>query len=373
MRLSVIIPAYNATGTLAETLQSAIAQIVPIDDPRFPRGGVWPEGPSMIERLCRSLGYTGEAQLMGPILDPARSSLEVMVVDDGSKDGTAEFARTLAAHCPEEVTIRVLTKANGGPASARNAGIRQARGELVAFLDADDLWVPRKLKLQVERLRRDTKAGMCFSDAFYFRQSGIYEPPGLNAQQRRGGDIFERLLTVQNFIPQLTVTARRSALDAVSADRGKMDPFDESPEIISSEDLDLWLNISARSPVAYVRERLAWYRVHPGGLNWSRINRSHEALRHVVERMAEHPRAADIPRDAITSRLASSWYEQGYEHAEAGQGLLALQCHARSMRMRPTLRAAKGLARAAAMSLPGVHVKPRTVTDRGQDDVSFDG
>ncbi len=69
MRIHVIIPAYNAVATLAQSLQSAIGQVISVFDPRYPRGGVWPDGPALIERLCRAMGPRGESLLLGPVLD----------------------------------------------------------------------------------------------------------------------------------------------------------------------------------------------------------------------------------------------------------------------------------------------------------------
>ncbi len=371
MKISVIIPAYNATETLADAVQSAIAQVISVYDERFPRGGAWPDGPSMLERLCRAQGHTGESLLLGPYLDPAVNPLEIVVVNDGSKDDTLAYARSLAAQSPQGVEISVVDQPNGGPASARNHGIRVAKGELIALLDADDLWLPRKLSRQLQSLASNPKTAMCYSDTLYFRHTGIYNPPGLQVRARRGGDIFDSLMTVGNFIPNLTVLMRRDVLDEITASRGGSGPYDDDREVISSEDYELWLQISARARVAYVRESLAWYRVHAGGINWRHISRSHNAARAVVDRMARHPRAIHIDRDVLDQRLAKSWYEQGYEHAEAGQLRQALQCHLRSFMMHPTGHATRGMLRSAIQSLPGLRPEPRTVADRGTDAVSF--
>ena len=104
-RVSVIIPAFNAAATLAPTLASALAQ--------------------------------------------SYADLEIVVVDDGSTDATAEIATAFADRDPR---VRVIITANGGVAKARNRGIAEARGELLAPLDADDLWHPEKIARQVETL-----------------------------------------------------------------------------------------------------------------------------------------------------------------------------------------------------------------------------
>jgi glycosyltransferase involved in cell wall biosynthesis len=100
-RISVVIPAFNAAATLGETLASVLSQTRPPD--------------------------------------------EVIVVDDGSTDATAEIAR-------ERLDARVLRQANGGVASAMNAGLRASRCSLVAFLDADDVWMPAHLETHERHL-----------------------------------------------------------------------------------------------------------------------------------------------------------------------------------------------------------------------------
>jgi hypothetical protein len=87
--------------------------------------------------------------------------------------------------------------------------------------------------------------------------------------------------------------------------------------------------------------------------------------------MAEHPRGAHITRAKLTARLARSWYDEGYEHAEAGAPDEAIRCHLRSLKLHPTRHATKGLIRSATQSLPGLRVTPSSVAQRGRDDVSF--
>jgi glycosyltransferase involved in cell wall biosynthesis len=85
-------------------------------------------------------------------LDQKYSPLEIIVVDDGSTDGTANVARSLP--------VRYLQQTNQGPAAARNRGIEHAQGELIAFADADDLWPPGKLELQLPNLDKDVEIVM---------------------------------------------------------------------------------------------------------------------------------------------------------------------------------------------------------------------
>ena len=371
MKVSVVIPAYNAVKTLGQTLQSAIGQVVSVFDDDYPRGGPWPDGPALVERLCRAMGHRGETLLLGPHLNQAKNPLEILVVDDGSKDGTADYARALAATAPRGIEIRVLAKENGGPASARNAGITAATGDLIAFLDADDLWIPCKMSRQIAAFEASPECLMAYSDSLYFRETGIYSPPGLREDRRAGGDIFELLLVEGNIIPQLTVVARKQALVQIAADNGWDGPLDANPDVISSEDYGLWLDLAARGPAAYIPERLSWYRVMAGGLNLSHLERSHAASRSVMRRAISKPQAATVSRERIRERFAETWYEEGYEHMELGRPDAAARCFARSLATHPTTAAAKGLLRTSWLFIPALRPPPMGVADRGEDFVSF--
>ena len=85
------------------------------------------------------------AAAVASVLAQTRAAVEILVVDDGSTDATAAVAESLGA------PVRVLRQANAGPAAARNHGVQASSGELLAFLDADDLWEPTKLAMQIER------------------------------------------------------------------------------------------------------------------------------------------------------------------------------------------------------------------------------
>jgi glycosyltransferase involved in cell wall biosynthesis len=94
-------------------------------------------------------------------LAQAGAAVEVLVIDDGSTDGTAQLIRERYGN---EARVRYLFKTNGGVSSARNLGIRECRGEFVAFLDSDDWWLPGKLALQLEGLKAAPGAGMIWTD-----------------------------------------------------------------------------------------------------------------------------------------------------------------------------------------------------------------
>jgi glycosyltransferase involved in cell wall biosynthesis len=174
-------------------------------------------------------------QALASIRTQLRAPDEIVVVDDGSTDDSPELARRAGA--------RVLrTPTNGGPAAARNLGIREARGDVVAFLDADDLWEPTHLAVLLQLLERHPSAVLAFSRE---RRIGGWEGEHPRVlPENEAVDAFWPLLR-KNFIPQMGVVARRDALSAVGG-------YDESMRY--AEDYDLWLRLALRFPFLCTRE-----------------------------------------------------------------------------------------------------------------------
>lgn len=165
-------------------------------------------------------------------------SLEVIVVDDGSRDATPEVvaART-------DLDIRLLRlPLNAGAAAARNAGLAQCRGRYVAFLDADDEWLPGKLERQLAVLRADPSVGLVGSRYRQVFDNG--EPPRIQPEgELVAGERAWHTLMARACLQTSTVVVRR---DVVQAGMG----FDETLRV--GEDQDLWIRLALRTRVAFV-------------------------------------------------------------------------------------------------------------------------
>lgn len=213
--VSVIIPAYNAEAYVRQTLESALAQTY--------------------------------------------EHLEVLVIDDGSGDGTADIVREVAA---EDGRVRLFQQANGGVASARNHGIEHARGEYIAPLDADDLFYPQKLEAQVTRMEAGGEGvGMVYCWWTSMDQSGRVF--GGSSPWRIEGDVYEQLLYV-NFIGNASVPLyRRSVLEHVGG-------YDESLRARGGqgcEDWELSLRVAEDYEVGLAAGYHAAYRGVPGSMS----------------------------------------------------------------------------------------------------------
>jgi len=183
---------------------------------------------------------------------------ELVVVDDGSTDDTAEVVRGFAAG---DARVRLVSQPNGRLGRARNNGIAHARGEFVAFLDSDDLWVERKLELQLKAFA-ETGAGLVFTDGFIFKDDDTGdESQTFNVPRGRlaGRELFD-LLFLHNHVPVLSVALRRELLEAAGG-------FEEAEPFHGAEDYDLWLRLAARGVVFHgLRERLVRYRRHASAM-----------------------------------------------------------------------------------------------------------
>jgi len=185
---------------------------------------------------------------------------ELIVADDGSDAETQAYLRTLEAD--SRVTLLWLTH-TGSPAIVRNAALRAARGEYVAFLDSDDLWAPEKLSRQVALLRSRPMCGWCYTAISHIDGSGqtLTEPvfgPWLPCE----GAVFERLVTGPVVIRTPSVLAARELVARAGG-------FDEA--IRSGEDYDLWLRLALVSDVALLDdEPLVQVRRHEANYtgNW---------------------------------------------------------------------------------------------------------
>lgn len=197
--------------------------------------------------LARALASVGRQSLR-----PA----EVVVVDDGSDDGTCEM---VAQRFPEARLVRQL---HAGVSAARNRGIGAAESEWLAFLDSDDEWLPDKLAIQMRALARASDRRLCHCDEIWVR-NGVRVNPGVR-HAKSGGWIFRRCLPRCAISPSAAIV-HHSVFDDVGL-------FDE--RLPACEDYDFWLRFTASNPVVFVDERL----VIKNGGHADQLSRSVEAL-----------------------------------------------------------------------------------------------
>lgn len=164
---------------------------------------------------------------------------EVVVVDDGSTDDTADVVRAL------QLPVRYLQQAHAGVSAARNRGVGVARGEWIAFLDSDDEWLPDKLARQVAFVGEQGGVEACQTDEIWVRH-GVRVNPG-RRHRKPTGDIFLPSLELCLVSPS-TAMLRRATFERLGG-------FDEG--LPACEDYDLWLRLAVDTPVHLIPEPLA--------------------------------------------------------------------------------------------------------------------
>jgi glycosyltransferase involved in cell wall biosynthesis len=325
--VSVVIPTYNRGARVAAAIRSALGQTYP--------------------------------------------ATEVVVVDDGSTDDTADVVEPLTGGG----RVRYFRQENRGVSAARNRGVQEARGSFIAFLDSDDIWFPWKLELQVPLLETLTHAALVCTDfavgttdaaqgrSYFklFRRLGIEYAQLFEESARLShllgplpelscdplvywGDVFEWLFQ-GNFIHTFTVLCRKSAVLEAGG-------FDES--IRTQEDYDLYLRLTRRHAVAFVDIPSGRYAVDgsdrlSGQQNMLAIKEN--VYRTLVRIVAETPDLLDNRRGLVRKRLGTASYELAKALLATGEKRRACAMLVEALRRRPADANAGALL--ALCALPG--------------------
>ncbi len=248
------------------------------------------------------------------------SNKEIIVIDDGSTDNTKALLSQYANK------VNFIYKQNGGPASARNFGIRHSCGEYVAFLDADDIWFSNKLSAQIEYMKAHKEIGLCFTN-FTFRQDTEELRYSEINRMLNSKNLFNELLK-GNFINTSTVILRRELLDISGT-------FDEDPRLISVEDYNLWLRLSRICKFGFLKEVLVIRRNHPKSLSYNFEKMYKADLYNFEKIMSEFPEWNLSNNKNYKRGYANYLYKFGDEYFYRKQYKQAKNFLARSLQVHP--------------------------------------
>lgn len=251
-------------------------------------------------------------------LDQTYRNLEVLIVDDGSTDGTRGTVEPLLG----DRRVRYLHQQNRGQAAAKNHGVREARGEYVAFLDADDLWVRDKLELQVPLLVGSAAVGVVYSKMAYIDETG--KELGISDYGLFRGRVSGPLL-ISNFIGFGTSVAKRQCFERLGG-------FDEAMRM--GIDYDLWLRFSTEYEFDYVDRPLLRYRVWSGQMSNNCRGRYLSGIATMQRFLRKFPDLVD--RDTQRQAWAHTYvgYGQCLYQLE-GRAVPALRLYAQALRYKP--------------------------------------
>lgn len=222
--ISVIIPAYNAEETIRESIESVLNQTL--------------------------------------------SDFELIVIDDGSSDLTLKIVTSI-----QDSRIKVFSYRNGNASASRNCGVFHASGEFIAFLDADDLWTPDKLEVQLTALQKNLQAVVAYSWFDCIDECGKFLYHG--SRFSKTGDVYTELLLSNILGNGSNPLIRRYALAEVGS-------FDES--LTNSEDRDLYLRLAARYHFVAVPYSHILYRVSYKSKSFRDLFRSEASYLKLIEK-----------------------------------------------------------------------------------------
>ena len=225
MIISVITPVYNGATTIQETIESVLKQTF--------------------------------------------SDFELIIIDDGSQDSTTEIVSKI-----EDSRIKLFSYPNAGPAASRNRGIAHAQGKYIAFIDADDLWTPKKLEAQLKALQAHPQAAVAYSWTNHIDDLGQFVCSGLN--NNFNGDVYPKLL-FRNFLEHgSNPLIRRDVFSEVGN-------FDESWQCVGVEDWDMYLRIAAKYHFVCVPLPQILYRISTNSLS-NKIEKMEKAALYVIKK-----------------------------------------------------------------------------------------
>lgn len=197
------------------------------------------------------------AEAADSVINQTFTNWELIIINDGSTDDTEAIAQKYSAKDPR---IRLITQENKKLSAARNTGIINAKGEWVAFLDADDLWVATKLAKQLNVAERQPDAGVIFTGGYTFYNndlktaqpygtvSGYYTPSAIYKLEYQG-----------NYIPVLSVLVKKKHLDIVGL---------QDEQLRACEDWDYWLRLALNGVSFFgMEEKLFYYRKHSSNMS----------------------------------------------------------------------------------------------------------
>lgn len=289
MNVSVIIPAYNAESYLSCAMDSVLSQTI--------------------------------------------DGIEIIIIDDGSSDGTKKIISQYRERYPKQ--IRDFYQENAGAASARNKGFEEAKGRYIAFLDADDVWLPKKLEKQIALLDKKPGAGFVYCDNDFVDSMGNVLTNYIRKIKLIRGDILPDLF-LDFFLITSGVVMRKECAESI-------ENFNENLKV--SEDYEYFLRLAEKFECDVLEEKLFKRTVRADSL--SRQNPTLDATmdaRILSNFVQKRPRFYRLNKSRVETRLADAYFTIAYHFLENGKNRLALTNFIASLRYKISRRTLRNIA-----------------------------
>lgn len=249
-------------------------------------------------------------ETLDSVLSQTYKNFEVIAVNDGSTDGTLQIVSQIAK---SDNRIICISQDNSGVSASRNKAIQLSKGEYIAFLDHDDIWLPDKLENQVPFFQQNSKIGFVFSNAIYFNEEG--KNTLLYRKSPPTGRIFGKLL-MHSFLCVSTVILRRDCLF------GLKELFDN--RLCLGEELDIFLRLLYKWDAAYVDKTLVRYRLHRASYTFQNKKNIPKEKEMILEKLIKvYPQIKSEFRQEILYLKSRIQYDYALLDWEQGNGRVA--------------------------------------------------
>lgn len=253
---------------------------------------------SVVIPTYNSAQFLGEA--LQSVSDQTFKDYEIIVVDDGSTDHTKQIIDKYNGK------IRYIFQENGGPAKARNSGIKASSGKYIAFLDADDVWEPTKLEKQVRMFHRCPEVAMIFTENSCYSENGVYQNSMGKRERLMKGDVAKNIF-LRSGVVTPTVIVKKEIFNKIGV-------FEE--ELCMGEDDNMWVRIATDFKVSLIDEPLVKVRAHPRRVTGDKT-RLLECVQTNIELLSQRYRGVkEKIESVIPLKLSRVQFALGYDHFE---------------------------------------------------------
>ncbi|RLD10154.1 MAG: hypothetical protein DRI44_06780 [Chlamydiae bacterium] len=253
------------------------------------------------------------------------SDVELIVIDDGSTDNSIEKIQRIKTSVSGPVlkNLKIISKENGGVASARNRGIKEANGKWLAFIDQDDIWLPQKLGMQIEAVK-GTNASFCYTAFLRFYADGreVIKQNGSADREKSLRSLFSGKL----FIPPSTVLVKKEVAEIEGG---------FNSDFIPSDEWDFFLTILEKYELVYCPEILAKFRSHPTSTAKKQKRKIFEVQLEVINNHTDIAKGIGVYKE-LKKRKANVLWHIGNECEAEGDKKSARDYYLKAIKNNPT-------------------------------------